>query len=170
MPPKSNYKIPFDAITGDLIEWIDPDIASGKDSIPLRWFDTQENGFVSEPEFYLYMGERSESNPRFIVYQKERELFDFRVASGRYEKRELFHLLPNKPFGDCLRYKGYSRGRSSAKIIFESEINGSSYGMFLTDFDGLMEQVGMNALNGRGVSGQFSFVKRGQNYGIKLAD
>ena len=73
-------------------------------------------------------------------------------------------FVPNFEFTDTLKYNGYHRGRSSAKIGFLRLSCSTSVEMFLTDFDDMMESVG---LNGQCIRGKFTFVKRGLNYGVK---
>jgi len=72
----------------------------------------------------------------------------------------------NYEFEETLTYKTYYRGRSSATIAF-TDSKDRQYEMFMTDFDDLMTRKG---LNGKEVTGRWTFVKRGQNYGIRLAD
>lgn len=72
----------------------------------------------------------------------------------------------NYVFEDTLTYETYHRGRSSATLCFRDS-NGHSYEMFMTDFNDLLKRKG---LEGRSVTAKWTFVKRGQNYGIKLAD
>lgn len=69
----------------------------------------------------------------------------------------------NYKFNDDLRYRGYDRGRSSAVILFESEIRKFKAQMFMKDFDEMMKL----GINPQEFSGYFTFVKRGQNYGLK---
>jgi hypothetical protein len=72
----------------------------------------------------------------------------------------------NYEFEETLEYVTYYRGRSSATIAFKDS-QGHTYEMFLTDFDDVMKRKGFN---GKFVTGKWTFVKRGQNYGIRLAD
>lgn len=74
---------------------------------------------------------------------------------------------PNFEFYDTLQYIGYSRGRSSIKIQFICLSCGTTVEMFISDFDDMMEREG---LHGKHVSGRFTFVKRGKNYGVKYLD
>lgn len=67
-------------------------------------------------------------------------------------------------FSTRLKYNGYSRGRSSAVILFK-DWQGRSYSMFMSDFDKMM-QDGFD-VDGKSVSGIFTFVKKGQNYGLQ---
>ena len=69
----------------------------------------------------------------------------------------------NYVFEDTLTYVTYYRGRSSVTIGFKDS-NGCSYEMFISDFDELITSKG---LFGKSVRGKWTFVKKGQNYGIK---
>lgn len=71
----------------------------------------------------------------------------------------------NKVFEDTLTYVQTRRGRSSAVFIFEDS-QGATYQMFMTDIDDLLKTK--NISNGR-VKAKWTFQKRGQNYGIRLA-
>ena len=71
----------------------------------------------------------------------------------------------NFVFHDDLRYDGYYRGCSAAGFQFVSEENGKRYNMFLTDFDNAMKTRRFFKDH---LIGEFTFVKRGQNYGIKI--
>lgn len=87
-------------------------------------------------------------------------LIDYDNRSGNVE------YIENKVFGDTLTFEGYSRGRSSAVFNFVDS-NGATYQMFMTDIDNLLKS---KDLINRQVKGTWTFCKRGQNYGIKLAE
>lgn len=70
----------------------------------------------------------------------------------------------NYEFEDTLEYEGYSRGRSSVTIIFTGS-TGVKYEMFVSDFD---EVIRTKGLDGKIVTAKWTFVKKGQNYGLKL--
>ena len=78
---------------------------------------------------------------------------------GEYEWRE------NEPFIDVIEYQGYSRGRSAANFSFKSCMNGQTYNMFMTDMSDIIPHMQKGILKGR-----FKFVKRGQNYGLRLLE
>lgn len=69
----------------------------------------------------------------------------------------------NVPFAATLKYIGYGRGRSSAYFIFEDR-HGHQYNMFMTDADDMILR-GIDLLHAQGT---FSFIKRGNNYGIRF--
>lgn len=70
---------------------------------------------------------------------------------------------PNIPFENVLHYEGFARGRSSAGFTFKDS-EGHTYWMFMKDMDDLIRS-GAKPLT---VCGTFEFVKRGQNYGVRL--
>ncbi|AMB18701.1 hypothetical protein BH780_gp118 [Bacillus phage Eldridge] len=74
--------------------------------------------------------------------------------------------VENRVFPDTLTYTGYGRGRSSAVFYFEGSL-GEKYQMFMTDMDDLLKYAGV--LN-KEVTAWWTYQKRGQNYGIRLAD
>jgi len=67
-------------------------------------------------------------------------------------------------FDDVLTYKGYGRGRSSVLMYFVGSDN-TKYPMFISDFHDVIENVG---INGKQITGKWTFCKRGQNYGLKM--
>lgn len=73
--------------------------------------------------------------------------------------------VSNKVFKETLNYIGFSRGRSSATFVFKDG-TGAEYPMFMKDMDELLSTKNID--EGR-VSGFWTFCKRGQNYGIRLA-
>lgn len=86
--------------------------------------------------------------------------FDYpETHNGDIEWRE------NCVFQDDLRYDGYYRGRSAAGFRFVSENDGKTYNMFMKDFDDAMKA--RRFFKDR-LIGQFTYVKRGQNYGIRI--
>lgn len=72
----------------------------------------------------------------------------------------------NYVFEDDLEYDGYARGNSAARILFRSLKDGKRYEMFLTDFDDAMRRC---LFFKNRLIGKFTFIKRGQNYGVKIA-
>ena len=76
-------------------------------------------------------------------------------------------FVPNFEFEDTLIFKHFSRGRSSVKAHFESQNTGKKYEMFISDLEDVI--LNNSLTNGR-VSGKFTFVKKGQNYGVLLLE
>lgn len=68
----------------------------------------------------------------------------------------------NYKFKGTLQFKHFLRGCSAANAIFENE-KGKTLVMFLKD---LSEAIPY--MNNGIIQGEFTFVKRGQNYGITL--
>ena len=72
--------------------------------------------------------------------------------------------LPNWVFDDTLVYDSYSRGRSAAYFGFKSKTTGREFTVFLKDFE---EGFVRRMVRGE-VTGQFTFCKRGANYGTTV--
>lgn len=69
----------------------------------------------------------------------------------------------NYEWMDELVYTDYSKGRSAVNFEFTSRKTGKIYSMFLSDFC-----RSIVFLKDASLSGIFTFVKRGANYGVKL--
>jgi hypothetical protein len=70
----------------------------------------------------------------------------------------------NAPFEDALRFVGYRRGRSAAYFAFQRS-DGTEVTMFLKDFEAAVPIMERGL-----VRGKFQFIKRGQNYGVRLLE
>lgn len=71
----------------------------------------------------------------------------------------------NEPFRATLIFKGFQRGRSAAHAIYAKDDDPTwEVAMFLSDLKTVIE-LGCKPQR---IQGRFAFVKRGQNYGIKL--
>jgi hypothetical protein len=73
----------------------------------------------------------------------------------------------NCVFMDRLIFDGFQRGRSAAHAVFKSTTSGDRYEMFLRDLEDVLRVGGIEKLGY--LTTYFTFVKRGMNYGIKLA-
>ena len=70
---------------------------------------------------------------------------------------------PNKEVELTLHYKGYGRGRSAVTFYWVDD-DGHKYPMFIKDVDELLRQdIGASSIHAI-----FTYVKRGDNYGIKF--
>ncbi len=100
--------------------------------------------------------------------KKVEVLYPFRPGSEillHYPEREC-EWRPNKVFKTALVFKGFQRGRSAAYAVF-SELEGPGYySMFLTDFEELVK--GASPLRFGIWFENWTYQKRGQNYGVKL--
>lgn len=67
-------------------------------------------------------------------------------------------------FEDDLQFVGFHRGCSSAGATFQSLNDGKEYNVFLKDLSDMILADGFRCGI---VHGLFTFVKRGQNYGLK---
>ncbi len=79
-----------------------------------------------------------------------------------YEKQEGFQWRSNEVFEDTITYQTYSRGRSSALLVFRRESNGQRLEFFMTDANDLIPLL----VNGK-YTGKFTYTKRGTNYATK---
>ena len=74
-----------------------------------------------------------------------------------------FHWKDNYNFYDELQYFDYRKGRSSVQFYFRSLLNKQEYPMFISDF----HKVLLNKqLKNNIITGNFTFHKKGCNYGI----
>ena len=83
------------------------------------------------------------------------------AAKTVWSKEEVWR--PNEEVELTLHYKGYGRGRSAVTFYWVDQ-NGHEYPMFIKDVDELLKlDMGTSS-----VHAVFTYVKRGQNYGIKF--
>lgn len=83
------------------------------------------------------------------------------AAKTVWGKEEVWR--PNEEVELTLHYKGYGRGRSAVTFYWTDQ-NGHEYPMFIKDVDELLKlDMGVSS-----VHAVFTYVKRGQNYGIKF--
>lgn len=68
----------------------------------------------------------------------------------------------NSIFWARLHFAGYRRGRSAAYLVFEDS-DGREFNVFLADFVDMVPKLDKGI-----IKGDFTFCKRGQNYGLKL--
>lgn len=73
----------------------------------------------------------------------------------------------NFQFTDTLKVAGMSRGRSAAYFILVSETDGRRYPIFMKE---MHELISMSTLVKGVVKATWTFVKRGQNYGLSLVN
>jgi hypothetical protein len=81
--------------------------------------------------------------------------------SGQGKRREV------KPFTDTMTILGYRRGRSAAGFLLEGH-DGVQYPIFMKDMVDVMQQ--RTITEGVIQKTQWTFCKRGSNYGVKLVD
>lgn len=83
------------------------------------------------------------------------------AAKTAWGKEEVWR--PNEEVELTLHYKGYGRGRSAVTFYWVDQ-NEHEYPMFIKDVDELLKlDMGTSS-----VHAVFTYVKRGQNYGIKF--
>ena len=93
----------------------------------------------------------------------------FRYVGWCYEDHpdgtDRFKWVPNHMWSDTINITGIERGTSAAHFIVKSEVSGKTYYMFMKDLLNMM----LNHIIEKGrISGAFTYVKRGKNYGIKI--
>lgn len=96
---------------------------------------------------------------REAPFDEKGNLLHYPANWGKYEWVD----IKKAEFTGTLTFKGFERGRSAAYALFESEVLGRKYCMFLTD---LAEAI--PHLSNGSIYGNWTFSKRGTNYGIKL--
>ena len=78
---------------------------------------------------------------------------------------------PNNVFEDTLVMTGYVRGTSAVRIVFVLETTGKTADMFLADFAQAVLSSRVDYTDkfqqGIRITGRFTYVKRGQEYGIR---
>lgn len=79
---------------------------------------------------------------------------------------------PNTPFRATLTYDTFTRGQSSAKLVWV-DAEGHRYPMFLSGLDAILRSGEPIIAGGLGfpmrITATWIVVKRGQNYGIAVA-
>lgn len=80
------------------------------------------------------------------------------IRSGEWRDNYVFHAI--------LTVTGSERGRSAARVTLQDE-EGHEYIMFLTDTVHLLQNAKTIAYGM--IEGDWTFQKRGSNYGVKLA-
>lgn len=85
------------------------------------------------------------------------------LITTEYNQRILWHKQQRRNL--TLTYQGYGRGRSSVTFYWKDQ-DGNGYPMFLKDMDYMLKN---NKVKSK-ISGEFEFIKRGQNYGIKMCE
>jgi len=72
-------------------------------------------------------------------------------------------MRENFEFNDTLTFQSYGRGRSSVTFTMKRFGTNTNVSMFVSDFSDIV-----NKMNHGAITGTFTFVKKGQNYGCKL--
>lgn len=89
--------------------------------------------------------------------------FDHNGIAKDYDGEIIADNYKDVKYNTTLKFLQQQRGCSSVRLIFE-DIDGDRHGMFLKDFVEIAMTVGFTD---KTVSGQFGFVKRGRDYGIR---
>lgn len=113
--------------------------------------------FLSDGEMTEYTGFDLTDDEVELCYKNGR----FQKENDPWQSRYIWK--PNTPFESTLFYDGFARGCSSAKFIYR-DVEGRRYWMFMTDMDSVIKR----SIQPNELRGMFEYVKRGQNYGVKL--
>jgi len=93
-----------------------------------------------------------------IPYDKNGDMIqwdhDYQIAGRR----------DNSIWNDVLRYGGCGRGRSAAYFIWHSIFTNRRYYMFMSDMNDILLTTD---IVDKEIKGQFTYVKKGQNFGIQ---
>lgn len=76
-----------------------------------------------------------------------------------------FKWIQNYTWSDTLTLVEMGRGQSAAFFVLKSEISGKTYYMFMKD---LLDMILSRTIEKGKISGNFTYVKRGNNYGVKV--
>ena len=74
-------------------------------------------------------------------------------------------LALDHTFDASMKYIGYTKGRSSVKMLFIDIVTDRQYEMFLNEFDRLIK---LGEIDDSYLSGKFGFSKKGVNYGLRF--
>jgi hypothetical protein len=148
---KKPLMIPFDTVSGNMLDYTSWNYEYDNKSPNKIWFDTETKKSVWQP---------------WPAHESRKE-FDDNVASGKYIEINSITWKENHEFTDTLEIVGFSRGRSAANFNFKSTTNGMEYNTFMTD---VLSIISKSVIDHGVVTGTWTFVKRGANYGIKLVD
>lgn len=167
---KKKLMIPFTYFHEQMLDYCNYYYEEGTVNSSTIMWDTVNNKRVTAPwKPSKTYGWENTLNTRyeeeFDEYLNELRDYETKVESSEYITVESIVWKENYEFEDTLRLTGMSRGRSAANFNLKSETNGKDYNLFMTDIVNLIQNA---TLNKGIVKGVWTFVKRGQNYGIKL--
>lgn len=102
---------------------------------------------------------------RMIPVKRDTEEM-LKYVGWTYPKEEDYYKwIPNHMWSDTINIVGMERGQSSAHFIVRSEVSGKTYYMFMKD---LLSMILNRTIEKGRISGCFTYVQRGKNYGIKI--
>lgn len=159
-------EIPFD-VWGNQLQYIsswgsagshdicEDNFVNGKVCIKQRWNDQSPTELFFQDSIELKYQKFSEPRHKQSDYNKTGPLCVIGSITDVVKQQ-------NHVFSDTLEYVTYEKGRSAINFIF-SRADGRKVSMFSTDFDVAIKKM----VNGK-LTGNFTFCKRGANYGCKL--
>jgi hypothetical protein len=167
---KKNLMIPFTYFYENMLDYCNYYYSEGTTNSDTIIWDTKNNKRVSapyQPSKTFGWEDRPNLNyeEQYEQYLKDLNDYETKVKNNEYISVESIVWKENFEFEDTLRLTGMSRGRSAANFNLKSETNAKDYNVFMTD----MVYLFQNGEISKGIiKGKWTFVKRGQNYGIKL--
>lgn len=170
---KKKLMIPFTYYYEQMLDYCNYYYEEGTENSNKIWWDTLENKAASvwtcKPDKENYWTKVSNPNyeTELIEYNNTLNEIQERKDSGRYVEVDAIVWKENYEFEDTLVLTGMSRGRSAANFNLKSETDSKDYNLFMTD---IVDMIKMADINKGKVKGLWTFVKRGQNYGIKLIE
>ena len=78
---------------------------------------------------------------------------------------ENYKWVNNHLWSDTVNVINYQRGNSAARFVVQSEVSVKKYVMFMKD---MLDMIKTHNIEKGRISGCFTYVKRGSNYGIKV--
>lgn len=101
------------------------------------------------------------------VKRDTEEMLKYVGRNYKYEPdgNDYYKWVQNHMWSDTINIVGMERGQSSAHFIVKSEVSGKTYYMFMKD---LLNMILNHTIEKGRISGCFTYVQRGKNYGIKI--
>jgi hypothetical protein len=180
---KKKLMIPFTYGYEQMMDYCNYYYEEGTENSNKIWWDIKENKQISEPwhprepiysSWYNDIGGRerferdAERYPAELEeYKNKKEQWDLQIQNKNYILVDAIVWKENFEFEDTMWLSGMSRGRSAANFNLVSQTDGKNYNLFMTD---IVDMIQNAAINKGKIKGKWTFVKRGQNYGIKLVE
>ena len=171
---KKKLMIPFNYGVDEMLSYTGFSYSEGQDNARKIFWDIEENNrandWACKPRIktgYYDDVDNPNYEKEIIEYNLKINEIQERKNSGRYI--EVYDTIwkENYEFEDILIITGMSRGRSAANFNLQSTVNGKNYNLFMTDIVDLIQKA---TINKGEIKGKWTFVKRGNNYGIKLIE
>lgn len=167
---KKKLMIPFTYYHENMMDYCGYYYEEGTTNSDTMVWDTINNKSVTAPwKPSTTVGWGRTPNPNyekeFEEYLVKLNEYQTKIENQEYITVETIVWKENFEFEDELYVLGMSRGRSAANFTLVSQTNGKSYNLFMTD---MVDMLQNGVINKGKIKGKWTFVKRGQNYGIKF--